>query len=121
MGEKRTNPASIRFDPEKLELVKRKEKLKSPQKVVDFLIDTYWWQNRLIAAPQLQALGQNIQYVNPQPQKTGYEAYEHDLQLAGSIDELQSVGMRIERDGQLTAKQKETLHHLGKLRVRSLQ
>jgi len=38
---------SIRFDAEKMELIKKQENLATPQKVVDFLIDQYWWKWRL--------------------------------------------------------------------------
>ena len=38
---------SIRFDAEKMELIKKQENLTTPQKVVDFLIDQYWWKWRL--------------------------------------------------------------------------
>lgn len=45
----RSPQTSVRFDPEKLELIKKQENLTTPQKVVDFLIDQYWWKWRLNA------------------------------------------------------------------------
>jgi len=37
----KTNPIGIRFDPEKLELVKKEQDLKTPQRVVNWFFDTY--------------------------------------------------------------------------------
>lgn len=39
---KTKTPTAIRFDIEKLDLIKKNEKLESNQKVVDFLLDEYW-------------------------------------------------------------------------------
>src|SRR5580698_9694861 len=78
----KTKQASARFDPEKLELVKRREKLQNPQKVVDFLMDAYYWQNMLIVAPQLQTLGQTLPYVAPVVPKSPFEQYEKELKEA---------------------------------------
>lgn len=38
---------SIRFDPDKLEMIQKQENLTSAQRVVDFLVDQYWWKWRL--------------------------------------------------------------------------
>lgn len=43
----KTKPTGIRFDIEKLELVKHREKLNTNQKVVDFLLNRYWWEYKL--------------------------------------------------------------------------
>lgn len=43
----RTPQTSIRFNPEKLNLIKARENLETAQKVVDYLVDAYWWQNKL--------------------------------------------------------------------------
>lgn len=43
----RTKPSGIRFDPDKLEFVKGREKLKSNQQVVDLLMNRYWWEFKL--------------------------------------------------------------------------
>lgn len=117
----KTKQASVRFDPEKLELVKRREKLQTPQKVVDFLMDSYYWQNKLIVAPQLQTLGQTLPYVAPVVPKSPFEQYEKELKEAGSIDELQTIGVRIERDKKLTPKEVESLHEIGQSRVDKVQ
>lgn len=112
----KTKQASVRFDPEKLELVKRREKLQTPQKVVDFLMDAYYWQNKLVIAPQLQALGQNLSYVTPQVPKTPFEEYEKEIREAGSADELERMGRHLEKDSRINGPDKLKLHSLAKLK-----
>lgn len=43
----KTNPVGIRFDIEKLDLVKSREQLDTNQKVVDFLLNKYWWDHKI--------------------------------------------------------------------------
>lgn len=43
----RTKPVGIRFDPEKLDFIKGREKLKTNQQVVDLLVNKYWWENKI--------------------------------------------------------------------------
>lgn len=40
----KTKPTGVRFDIEKLEFIKKREKLETNQQVVDFLLNSYWWQ-----------------------------------------------------------------------------
>ena len=37
----KTNPIGVRFDEEILELIKKEQKLSSPQKVVNYLLENY--------------------------------------------------------------------------------
>lgn len=94
----RTKPVSIRFDPEKLELIKRREKLLTPQKVVDFLMDNYWWQNRLITTPAMTAAAQNLPYITLDQPKTAIEAYEQKIRDAMSAAEIEQIGKLLEVD-----------------------
>jgi len=43
----KTSPIGVRFDPEKLDFIKKKESLKSYQQVVDFLVNKYWWDHKV--------------------------------------------------------------------------
>lgn len=43
---------SIRFDEKKYELVCSEENLETPQQVVDFLVDKYWWEKRIGFKPE---------------------------------------------------------------------
>lgn len=44
----KTNPSGVRFDKEQLEFIQKKEpKLTTKQKVVDFLLNKFWWENKV--------------------------------------------------------------------------
>lgn len=110
----RSKPASIRFDPEKLELVKRREKLGSAQKAVDFLMDAYWWNNKLILAPAMNATAQTLPYVVPQAPKTPFEAYEYEIKNAGTLEELERTGILLEKDLTIMPADKLKLREIAK-------
>ena len=46
----KTNPVGVRFDIDKLGFIKEREKLVTNQQVIDFLMNKYWWENK-VAAP----------------------------------------------------------------------
>ena len=46
----KSKPTGVRFDLEKIEFIKNREKLKSNQQVVDFLMNKYWWEVK-VAVP----------------------------------------------------------------------
>lgn len=44
----KTSPSGVRFDKEQLEFIQNKEpKLTTKQKVVDFLLNKFWWENKV--------------------------------------------------------------------------
>jgi len=44
----KTKPSGVRFDKEQLEFIQKKEpKLTTKQKVVDFLLNKFWWENKV--------------------------------------------------------------------------
>jgi len=45
---------SVRFDSEKMDFVKEKLGLVSPQKVLNYFLDTYWWSNKLLGNPVME-------------------------------------------------------------------
>ena len=47
MDKKKNNPSSIRFDREKMDLIFETENISTVQKAITFLIDKYWWENKL--------------------------------------------------------------------------
>jgi hypothetical protein len=110
----KTKPTGVRFDPEKLKLIMRREKLETPQAVVTFLIDAYWWQNKLTVAPQLNALGQTLPYIAPVVPKTPYENYEQEIINAGSLDELERTGRHLENDRAISPGDKLKLNDIAK-------
>lgn len=58
----KSKPTGVRFDLEQLEYVKGREKLKTNQKVVDFLLNKYWWEYK-VAVPSHKGLPKD--YSNP--------------------------------------------------------
>lgn len=44
----KTQPTSIRFDQQKLDFLKKRENIKSPQKIVNFLLDDYWIRHKAL-------------------------------------------------------------------------
>ncbi len=51
----KTAPVGVRFDKDMLELVKSREKLPTNQKVVDFLLNKYWWEHK-VEQPSIKGL-----------------------------------------------------------------
>ena len=43
----KTKPIGVRFDTEKLDFIKVREKLSSNQQVVDLLMNKYWWEHKI--------------------------------------------------------------------------
>lgn len=108
----KTNPTSIRFDTEKLEFVKNKEGLTTPQKVVDFFLDGYWWRNKLNTgqpsiSPPAHPIIPDIPMVSP------YEAYKLDLTAAGSIEAIKKIVKASEKDSGLAEWQKKQIETIG--------
>lgn len=53
----KSKPSGIRFDLEQLEFIqKRESKLNTKQKVVDFLLNKYWWEQKIDAKPNHKGL-----------------------------------------------------------------
>lgn len=112
----KSKQTSIRFDPDKLELVKKKEKLKTTQKVVDFLIDAYYWKHKF----HITTLAEKVPYVTPVITKTPFEAYEQEIKNAGSRSELENTGRSIEMDNTLRGMEKTTLHSAARDKAKKL-
>lgn len=74
----RSNPTGIRFDIEKIEFIKQREKLKSNQQVVDLLMNRYWWEHKVATpthkeVPPLE-LKKEFQETYSPPKQVEYEA-----------------------------------------------
>lgn len=48
---KKSKPASIRFEEDRLNFVLEREGLKSKQEAVNFLFERYWWEGKLGVMP----------------------------------------------------------------------
>lgn len=92
----RTKPVSVRFDPEKLTFLQLRENIESPQKIVDFLVDVYYWQNKL----------------NPRTKNgpmTEYEALEGQVKEATEIPALELVKWAVIKSESLSQMDKRIL------------
>lgn len=92
----RTNPVSVRFDPEKLNLVIQREGLKSPQKAVDYLFDVYYWQHKLNPATK-------------NGPTTEYEAFEEQIKDADDVPTLELVKWAVIKSTSLNQMDKKLL------------
>jgi hypothetical protein len=124
----------VRFDPDKLKLVMDREGLASAQQVVNWFLDQYYWRVQLSVQPGgvplpadyvtlkgagiagkpcLPLMGDGRTKVPPEirePEITPYEAYRNDLKAADSAKAIELIDGEIQRDLELTARQKSTLH-----------
>ena len=92
--EKKKNPTGVRMNDEKLKFVMEKEGLTSRQKVVNFLLDRYWWEQKIGSVPtldrqvQIQNLNETTNEVKPpEPPK---EPYAINTKVKGKIKELEA-------------------------------
>ena len=90
----KSKPTGVRFDLEKSEFVKKREKLNTFQKVVDFLLNKYWWENRMPVpthkeAPPL-ALKQEMVQEQPKQVTPPPKAFKTLLQYKAEKLELET-------------------------------
>jgi hypothetical protein len=66
----KSEPVGIRFDEEKLKFIKSREKLETNQRVVDFILNKYWWENKLphVTAKEAPPLDMKIEYAKATPE-----------------------------------------------------
>jgi hypothetical protein len=112
----RTNPVGVRFDPEKLEFIKIREKLKTNQQVVDLLINKYWWENKVAVpthkeAPPLRlredpVFGMQIKEMPVKKPKT-LEDYVLEKSEITDADSYQDWLRELENDPNLTDSEKK--------------
>lgn len=104
----KTKPTSIRFDPEKLALVKVKKGLQTPQQVVNYLLDTFWWQNELVAgAKETQAA---LPYIKPEePKLPPFDAYKGKIKELKNIPDCQALVRAAKSDPDLADWQKRQI------------
>lgn len=109
---KKNNPTGVRFNEDKLAFVMEREKLTSPQQVVNFLLDAYWWKNKVNTGQSEELAPTNTETVTGAPKskiKRSYDWYVSaitDLQFEA---EYRNMSDLIRADEALTTKQKETL------------
>lgn len=114
----KTKPIGVRFDPEKLEFIKSREKLKSNQQVVDLLVNKYWWDHKLPIpthkeAPPLHLKEgisvSDIGFSINETISSSYEGYEKEILNTTYSGDLQNVMKQIEANNELGAVKKAKL------------
>lgn len=89
----KTSPTGIRFDIEKLSFVQGRENVPTKQKVVDFLLNKYWWENKLPhvtakEAPPLE-LKNKVDYI--QPTENSYEGKDKNTFSADEVGQSEEL------------------------------
>ena len=117
----KTKPIGVRFDPEKLEFIKSREKLQSNQQVVDLLVNKYWWEHKMPVpthkeAPPLHlkeaaeaqtkqpGLAQPLPPVNPQALMLKYVDERREVSCQ---EEFQAWSAKLQADNRLNSRQKQ--------------
>ena len=105
----KSDPIGIRFDREKLELIKAKEGLDSPQRVVNFLMDQYWWQNKLVVTAKENQVA-TLPYIGTEvPETPPYEVWQKKIKECESALEVESVIKAAQTDKDLRSWQTREL------------
>jgi hypothetical protein len=107
------NPIGIRFNDEKLEFVKTNENLSSPQKVVNYLLDKYWWEHKISGNPVLERQELKIKPYTKIPNEPASEPNEADEQINYSSAWFRTAFQK--------AKDAEELERLGKLMLSKIE
>lgn len=89
----KSSPSGVRFDLEKLAFIQKRENLPTKQKVVDFLLNDYWWKWKVPVATAKEAppLALKVETViAPTPQaKVAVSAPKSFLQYQNEKRELE--------------------------------
>lgn len=114
----KTKQVSIRFDETKFQFIKKKEKLETAQKVVDFLLNEYWYAfNSKWGKSQVSAEIPPVQVkkapVVPLPIST-YEVYFRELSDAETVDQIEITVKELSEDNSLSATDKFKLKNYAK-------
>lgn len=84
----KTENYSIRFQPDQLELVKTKENLETPQKVINFLMDKYWWEEKIGNNPILERVEEK--QAEQKKEDNSKEVDQSENKIAAKIQELRN-------------------------------
>jgi hypothetical protein len=112
----KTNPIGVRFDTDKLDFIKGREKLTSNQQVVDYLLNKYWWDNKVPVVTHKEApplhlknepeISQPMQTVVERKTPQQWVLEKRDLE---DPELYQQWFKRLEADPYLTDKQKREI------------
>ncbi len=116
----KTSPFGCRFDIEKLDFIQKRERLESYQKVVDFLLNKYWWEHKVATvtakeAPPLSLKNDKVFDEPPElpkPQIALKRTPAHWVELrreCGDADEYAKWLEDLENDPYLTSREKRDI------------
>jgi hypothetical protein len=132
----KTKPITLRFEQEQLDLLMSKEGFSTPGKALNWLLARYYWGHQLSGGVALPAdyvevgdvriagsgkpvadLPRRRQVVAPVlpevPKIAQYDAYLADFKDARSAKKIERIDSEVQRDAQLSGRQKLALHMVG--------
>lgn len=111
---KKSKPVAIRYNLEEFEEARVKSGKKTVQSLFDFLLNQYVNGFILPVYRSIPMTGHALPYVQPEdPKISAYDAYKGDIERSGSIDQIKAIDREVQRDSELTSKQKESLKQIG--------
>lgn len=108
---KKSSPTSIRFREDYFKYAKEKEKLETPQQVVDFLLEKYWWEHNgrrvttetIVAPPmaddrQSRQIERTEETLPQMPLNDIVGHYKARLSKSNSYEEIAAIMKEAEKD-----------------------
>lgn len=114
----KSTPSGIRFDLEKLAFIQKRENLATKQKVVDFLLNDYWWKWKvpIVTAKEAPPLDLKLQDTPKPPiqnkpviQRKTPQQWILDKRDLDDPDEYQKWFNALEADPWLTTREKSAI------------
>ena len=122
----KTTPSGIRFDIEKLAFVQKRENLPTKQKVVDFLLNKYWWEHKTAVPTEKEAppLALKVETVQDEPLSfdalksqinpvtvgfKSFEQWQREKRECETEEQWEEIKAGIKAATNLTQKQKDLL------------
>lgn len=113
---KKTSPTGVRFDSPKLDFIKIREGLETPQQVVTFLVDKYWWESH----GTTKNISTNVTHGNYEVQKEvpkfeiklPQKTFKHYMSIINDLlyeQEFKDFVLEVQTDTNLTNKERETI------------
>jgi len=120
----KSRPTGVRIKEDKLDFIKERERLSTVQQVVTFLVDKYWWEQKMNIQDltRLNVIKQNEQAtsnysVNISPPKapdlSPFQEYLLEVNDAGSFEKLGKTLSAAKKDDSLTAVEKARIELAG--------
>lgn len=120
----KSTPSGIRFDLDKLAFVQKRENLPTKQKVVDFLLNEYWWKWKVptVTAKEVPPMGLKTEVkdeplsfdamkANLSPVPAANNFYR-EMDAAEDLQELEAIGRKIKASG-MSWKEQAPYHAYG--------